>query len=402
MLIVPYSTALRLSRPPVVTYLVTLLCVLVFLWQIRSDITESLMYYPETWNPLKMITSSLVHGDWLHLIGNMIFYLAFAPALEVLLGSKLRYIWIMILISFVVGIAYSFSTLLVYGPAWPTLGFSGVVTGMIGLSAYLMPTARIRVFFWYLVMWKTFYVPAWVLAIAYIGMDTWAMFASDDYGGINVVAHVAGGFAGYLYGYFWLRDRKEEVQEELAHEIKAMSIKQKLGKTSAEAFRYSKEIEKTLAQKNEMQAQDKYLGNLYQMVTTHRDSEAIVLLLDKYDLHTATHELEQLFEHIEQWGPSRTLLCIGRLIIEQLAMEGRDGKVLVYIDKCQKISPQFVLADLSRVLHIAEFALDAGRPGITRNLVANAQKRYGDLVNCALCNHLFEKADSQCQPGESR
>ena len=66
----------------------------------------------------------------------------------------------MLLISFVVGISYSVSTLISSTAPLPSLGFSGVVMGMIGLSAYLMPGARIRVFFRYIVMWKALYVRA--------------------------------------------------------------------------------------------------------------------------------------------------------------------------------------------------------------------------------------------------
>ena len=89
--------------------------------------------------------------------------------------------------------------------------------GMIGLSAYMMPKARIRVFFWYIFMWKTLYVRAWVLAAIYIGLDTWTMFSVADYGSTNVVAHVAGGFAGYLYGHFWLRERREDIMPLAQH-----------------------------------------------------------------------------------------------------------------------------------------------------------------------------------------
>ncbi len=62
----------------------------------------------------------------------------------------------MLFISFVVGISYSFSILIGSSKPLPSIGFSGVVMGMIGLSAYLMPQARIRVFWWYIVFWKTF------------------------------------------------------------------------------------------------------------------------------------------------------------------------------------------------------------------------------------------------------
>jgi len=392
MILLPYSTALRLSRPPYVTCATVSICVLVFLLQINSNITASLIYYPQSWNPFRMITSSLAHADWFHLIGNMFFYIAFAPALEILLGNKLRYLWIMLFIAFTVGLCDSMASLISFEKPSPTLGFSGVVMGMIGLSAYLMPKARIRVFWWYIVMWKILYVPAWVLAIIYIGLDVWTMFNASDYGNVNVLAHVSGGFAGYLYGYLWLGERRAEIQAELAQEVDTMRVRQKEGKTRSEAFNYRQRMEQQESEKQETRAAEKFMRRIYQMVTTHRDSEALLLLLEKYDLTTPTHELEQLFDHMVTWGPSRAALCIGRLIIQQLDAQGREGKVIVYIEKCQKMSPSCVLPDLSRVLHYAEMALQTGRNEVARNLTKDAGKRYGELVNPAHCQHLFEKA----------
>jgi membrane associated rhomboid family serine protease len=391
MIIAPYSTALNLSRPAVVTITTVVLCTIIFVLQVNSNITESLLYYPETWNPMTMVTSSLAHADLFHLFWNMIFYFAFAPALEVLIGSKFRYIWIMLFITFVVGICDSISVLIGVTEPLPSLGFSGVVTGMIGLSAYMMPKVRIRVFWWYVFAWKTFYVRAWVLAVYFIGGDMWIMFTAEDYGNIGIVAHVSGGLAGYFYGYFWLKDRREETKDELAHEVKAMGIKQKHGKIRLEAFKYQTEMDQRQEKKQETQDQDRFMQQLYKIVTTHQDSKAVNLLLTRYDLDTPTYELEKLFERIEEWGPSRTLLCLGRLIIHKLDKEKRDGKALVYIAKCQSISPKFLLSDLSRVLHYAEMATETGRLEITRNLVADAQKRYGDLINLEQCNHLLSK-----------
>lgn len=393
MIIAPYSAALNLSRPPVVTIITAILCTIIFVLQVGSNITESLVYYPETWNPVAMVTSSLAHADLPHLFWNLLFYLAFAPTLEILIGSKFRYIWIMLFIAFVVGICDSISVLIGVTEPLPSLGFSGVVMGMIGLSAYLMPKVRIKVFWWYIFAWKTFYVRAWVLVVYYVGGETWVMFTAEDYGNIGVVAHVAGGLAGYSYGYFWLKDRREEIKDELAHEVKAMRIKQQHGKIPHEAFRYKKVMDQKLARKQEIQDQDRFMNQLYQMVKTHRDSEAVNLILTKHDLDSPVYELEKLFERMEKWGASRTLLCLGRLIIHKLDKEKRDGKALVYIAKCQYFSPRFLLSDLSRVLHYAEIALDTGRLEITRNLVADAQKRYGNLVNSEQCNHLLERTN---------
>lgn len=392
MIILPYSTALTLSRPPVVTYATIFLCVLVFLLQLGSTLTESLMYYPESWNPLTMITSSLAHGGWFHLLGNMIFFLAFAPALEILLSNSLRYIGIMLFIALVVGVSYSISTLIGNSEPLPSLGFSGIVMGMIGLSAYLMPQARIRVFGWFIVFWKTFYVPAWIIAIFYIGMDSWEMLTANDYGGVNVVAHVAGGVAGYLYGYLWLKERKQETREELSEEIEAMKTQQQFGSSYSMSFRGRNELQRQQELRQETREQDRFMRRIYQAVTTHRDSAAILMLLERYDdASTATHEFEALFDHINDWGPSRTQLCLGRLIINRLDEEKRYGRAIFFIEKCQNISPQFILADLSRTLFYAAMAIETGKTEVTKNLLINAQKRYGSLVNYDQCNHLLQK-----------
>ena len=389
MIIIPYSTALTLAKPPVVTYAIALICVLLFYLQLKFSITESLMYYPDSWNPVKMISSSLAHGGWMHLIGNMIFYLAFAPALEILLANKIRYLWIMLFISFVVGISYSVSILIGSSEPLPSLGFSGVVMGMIGLSAYLMPQARIRVFWWYIVFWKTFYVPAWVLAVGFIGLDIWVMLSADDYAGVNVVAHVAGGVAGYLYGYLWLKERKEETREELAAEIEEMKLQRQFGNSHSMSFRGRAEQAKKQEIRKETKEYDKFMGRVYKMVTIHQDSDAVFLLMDKYAYEqTQTPEFEALFEHIEKWGPSRTLLCIGRLIIDRLDRENRYGRAIFYIEKCQKINPLFILPELSRTIYYAQMATEMDKLEVARNLVANSQNRYGALVDNAQCEQM--------------
>ncbi len=117
-------------------------------------------------------------------------------------------------------------------------------------------------------------------------------------------------------------------------------------------------MEQRQATRQEAQAQDKFMGKLYQLVSNHRDSQAVLLLMTKYGLDTPTHELEVLFNRVEEWGASRPLLCLGRLIIHILDNEGRHGKAIVIIEKCQKISPQFILPDVSRILFFAEMGVN--------------------------------------------
>ncbi len=391
MLIFPYSTALSLGRPPYISYAATALCVMVYSLQLGTSITEALMYYPDSWNPLTMISASLAHAGFWHLFGNLVFFMAFAPALEILLDNWLRYLGVMLFVALITGLSYSLWTVVSATEVIPTLGFSGVVMGMIGLAAYLMPHARVRVFCW-LIVWKTFFIPAWILAVIYIGLDAWAMLTVSHFGGVNLVAHVAGGLAGYAYGMLWLGDRKQEISAELADEIEAMQIQQRDGKTRAEAHRYKKAIEPLIAEKERLRDHDKFMSQIYQMVKTHRDSEAVLQLLTRYDLQSPVAEIEPVFERTFEWGPSRSLACLGRLLVQILDHEHRYGRALVYIERCQSLSPQFILPDISRTLFYAQMALDTGKPEIAINLAVNSEQRYGALVNSQQFNHLLQLA----------
>lgn len=136
---------------------------------------------------------------------------------------------------------------------------------------------------------------------------------------------------------------------------------------------------------------DRFMGRVYRMVSCHRDSDAVYLLMDQYDyLQTRTSEFEALYVHVEQWGPSRSLLCLGRLIIYRLDREKRHDRVLNYIEKCQRISPQFVLPELARVTFFARQAIEVGKLEIAKNLVADHQTRYGDLIGGAECDRLLQ------------
>ena len=123
------------------------------------------------------------------------------------------------------------------------------------------------------------------------------------------------------------------------------------------------------------------MRSLYQMVKTHRDSEAVLALLQRYGGDTPTHELEALLEHIHSWGPSRTYLCLGRLIIDRLDQEKRYGRGILIIEKCQAISPVFILPDVSRTLFYAELAIDLNKPEVARLLTGKHKPQYAPHVD---------------------
>lgn len=170
---------------------------------VPDDPDHNLAYYTGSWNVLHMISSSFAHGDWSHIIFNLIFFFAFAATVEALVGPIAFVIFIFVN-SLIIGVTDSVVSELIDGHHW-TLGLSGVVMGMMGLFAYLLPRGKIRCYYWFVILFGSVAVPGWILAAWFIGGDMYQLFASDNHGAINVLAHVAGGVSGYLYGFFFLK-----------------------------------------------------------------------------------------------------------------------------------------------------------------------------------------------------
>lgn len=171
--------------------------------------TRELWYHPHSWDAWSMVTATFAHGSWDHVIGNIIFFLAFASAVEVIIGPLL-FIAVMTAIIFGTGVSYSFAMMNV-ADALPTVGLSGVVMGMLAMFTFFMPTGRIRCFYWFLIKIGTVAVPAWLIALWYIGFDVYQLFAQDDQSGINLVYHVSGAAFGFLIGAIFLRRQRNEL-----------------------------------------------------------------------------------------------------------------------------------------------------------------------------------------------
>ncbi len=171
--------------------------------------TKELWYSPQSWNPTTMVTSSFSHGSWDHLIGNLLFFYAFAAAVELIVGS-LAFAGVIMVMVFGTNISYSLAMMSVENPL-PTVGLSGVVMGMIAMLAFFMPTAKVRCFYWVLVKIGTVAVSAWLLALVYIGLDVFTLVTQDEMGGINLIAHVSGAFIGFALGVLFFRRHRREI-----------------------------------------------------------------------------------------------------------------------------------------------------------------------------------------------
>ena len=177
---------------------------------VPPDPDEGLAYFTGTWNPLTMITSSFAHGDWGHILFNLIFFFAFAATVEVLVGP-LWYIAFVLADSLFIGLTGSMAAAAAGQHYW-TLGLSGVVMGMMGLFAYLLPRGKIKCYYFFIVIFGSIAVPGWMLTAWYLGGDIFTLFTKDNYGTVNVLAHVMGGIGGYLFGLLFLREIRKDAE----------------------------------------------------------------------------------------------------------------------------------------------------------------------------------------------
>jgi len=173
-------------------------------------LNKELMYFPDSPNIVKMLSSTVAHGDIWHITGNLIFFLAFAPAIEILLARAWLFLSIVFVMAITTSLAYTVSVFM-GAQSLPGLGLSGVVMGMIGLYAALMPLQKIRVFVWLLLYIRNVYIPAWVLALWYIGFDALDLILGTGNPAINLVAHVTGGVTGYVLGLVFFRKYKANI-----------------------------------------------------------------------------------------------------------------------------------------------------------------------------------------------
>lgn len=171
--------------------------------------TIALWYVPDSWNPVTMLTATFAHGSWDHLVGNLLFFYAFAAAVELIIGS-LMFFAVVMTMAFGTNIAYSLAMMGAENPL-PTVGLSGVVMGMIAMLAYFLPTAKVRCFYWIFVRIGTIAVSALILATVYIGLDIYKLLTQEELGGVNLVAHVSGSILGLLLGLVFFRAKKNAI-----------------------------------------------------------------------------------------------------------------------------------------------------------------------------------------------
>jgi membrane associated rhomboid family serine protease len=195
----------KYPRPPVVTWALIAVNIIIFLFEIGSDQTTQAILGSFAANPaaithgvqatgpvppeLTLVTSMFLHGGWGHLLGNMIYLWVFGDDIEEAIGS-LRFLIFYLLcgiIAALVFVAFNMHS------TTPLIGASGAISGVLAAYLLLRPCARVTVFILRIVLRVRAYwvIGAWALLQIFLLAQH-----SDD--GVAYLAHVGGLAAGAI------------------------------------------------------------------------------------------------------------------------------------------------------------------------------------------------------------
>ena len=203
------------ERIPYVTYALIVLNVLIFVsyWPIMGD-PQRLSQFWDAWamRPVEitngidtytLLTSMFLHGGIMHLAGNMLFLYIFGDNLEDQMGH------IPFLVFYLAcGIGADVGQVLSDPSSGvPTVGASGAIAGVMGGYLLLFPRAKVDILVIFIVFFKLFPVPAWVMLGLWLALQVFNGIATDTSGGgVAHWAHAGGFVVGFILCIpLWLR-----------------------------------------------------------------------------------------------------------------------------------------------------------------------------------------------------
>ncbi|TXI05587.1 MAG: rhomboid family intramembrane serine protease [Pseudorhodobacter sp.] len=193
------------GRRPYVTFTLIALNALIFLayWPGASEPQINQVFFDWGLIPARLTTgegfatvlsSMFLHAGWMHILGNMLFLWIFGDNLEDEMGHGGFLIFYLLS-----GLAAAFAQVAMDAASpIPMVGASGAIAGVMGGYLLLFPKARVDVLFIFIIFFRIFAIPAWIVLGVWFGLQLFSGLSTPtDMGGVAYWAH-AGGFAGGL------------------------------------------------------------------------------------------------------------------------------------------------------------------------------------------------------------
>ncbi len=152
----PVGLDRSVGRRPVLSLWLMTVFTVAFLWLhylpwLFSFSPWNLVYFPGLNAPWTLMTAVFMHNGWAHLLGNLVYFWVFAPALESRLGAG-RFLLYFLLWGTAGNLVHGWvATLGLLGQGGlGVMGASGAIAGMMGYSLLRMRDARIDIAWWIL------------------------------------------------------------------------------------------------------------------------------------------------------------------------------------------------------------------------------------------------------------
>lgn len=141
------------------------------------------------------VTSMFLHAGWMHLLGNMLFLWIFGDNLEAEMGHVGFVIFYL-----AVGLAAGAGQMAPDpGSTVPMVGASGAIAGVMGGYLLLFPRARIDVAVIFVIFFRVFAIPAWIVLGIWFAIQVGSGVALPlAGGGVAYWAHAGGFVAGLI------------------------------------------------------------------------------------------------------------------------------------------------------------------------------------------------------------
>lgn len=200
---------------PFVTLSLIVACCGVFLWQRSLDLaagrravaalgaipavllTDARLPADLQWIPRygSLFTSMFLHGGWLHLLGNMLYLWIYGDNVEDALGHA-RYLTFYFLCGVAAVVAQALSD---PHSAYPLIGASGAISGVLGAYLLLFPRAKVLTLVVLPFFFTTLRLPAMLLLLLWFAVQLMSELAARG-GGSSVAfrAHIGGFLAGMV------------------------------------------------------------------------------------------------------------------------------------------------------------------------------------------------------------
>ncbi|TYO61483.1 rhomboid family intramembrane serine protease [Bradyrhizobium hipponense] len=205
-MVVVFGDNLRRKRLAVATYVIAAVCAAATFLGLAPDAGAEIVrvfgFVPLDFSQHPIVslytlfTAEFVHSGLEHLVGNLIFLIAFGRSIENLVG------YTVFAVAFVGLGALAFLGSWLIGPAShiPIVGASGALSLLMGAYTIIFPKAKLRI----VPFLRVLYLRAWQFSAAWIALQIWVAVAVGELTSrVAYATHIAGFVIGLVAGVAW-------------------------------------------------------------------------------------------------------------------------------------------------------------------------------------------------------